>query len=249
MESALGAEPYDLADILVERGGIQKHVPVRGAQEASRDELLERIRRILIENGRVFGRVRDLKKLRDELDIDETSIIGLRLPDIARAFFLLDHGAHLAHIGGGFRAISRSGQNLADDLTEMLAKLGRPCDGPGARQRKMLPGPGLVLLIGEKAIEANGHGASFAGGPKPHIDRVKLALGGGRGNGANETLRHARIMLRGLRRRWRGVIDDDEVDIGGRRRLAPAKLPHRDDSRRRERAAIMTLNRSRAGLR
>ena len=191
----------------------------------------------------VFGRVRDLKKLCDEFDVDEAPIIGLRLPDIACAFFLLDHGAHLAHVGGGFRAISRSGQNLADDLTEMLAKLGRACDGPGARQRKMLPGPGLVALIGEKAIEANGHRASFAGGPKPHIDRVKLALRGGSRNGADQTLRHARIMLRGLRRRCRGVIDNDEVDIRGRRRLVAAKLPHRYDSRRRERAAIMTLNR------
>src|SRR5262249_60034794 len=106
-----------------------------------------------------------------------------------------------------------------------------------ARERQVLPGPGLGLLVARKAVEL---GRERTGAPRrtqPHVDLVEHAVIGLRGQRADQTLGHAREILRAIeaarpvRFRLIGVevVDDDQIEIRGRGHLAPAELAERQD--------------------
>ncbi len=126
-----------------------------------------------------------------------------------------------------------------------------PAIDPRPGQRHMLPGPGIAFLIAAKALEAGGDRPGIAGGAQPHIDVVKLALAGGRGDGGDQALRQPRVVMDGRERLWpvgmqivpalalefgRRVIDEDQVDIGADGQLAAAELAQRHRRQARGRA-------------
>ena len=66
-------------------------------------------------------RVRDLKKLREELDVDEPASDLLQLPDVLGPLLRLDLRPHLAHIRGEPRSIARAAKHLADRRLDLVA--------------------------------------------------------------------------------------------------------------------------------
>jgi len=100
----------------------------------------------------------------------------------------------------------------------------------------MLPGPGLGLLI---TLERAEHGRDRSRAPRraqPHVDVIERAVVGRCREGADQALRQAREILAaverprpvGLRMVLVEIVDDDQVEIGGRRHLAPAELAERE---------------------
>ena len=94
----------------------------------------------------------------------------------------------------------------------------------------------LILLEG---LKPNGDRPLVARRAQPKIDLIKQSFGGRRRKRADEPLRQARVILRGgqralaaaaLRERI-GVIEQHEIEIGGRRHLAAAELAERDHRR------------------
>ena len=75
------------------------------------------------------------------------------------------------------------------------------------------------------------------GGPEPHVDFVQAARFGRRGQGRDEPLRQARIVKRWtqslpavrLARVGGKIVDEHEVEIGGRGHFARAELAERDN--------------------
>ena len=90
-------------------------------------------------------------------------------------------------------------------------------------------------MIGLEGGETGGDRPRHAGGPQPHIDLVKLALGSQHGQRIDKALRQPRVIGRdgerafALRRLAPGgnVVDDDQIDIGGEGHLAAAQLAER----------------------
>ena len=68
-------------------------------------------------------------------------------------------------------------------------------DHPCARERHMLPGPGIGLLIAPESPEAGGDRPGIARGPQPHVDLIEPALAGGRGDGGDHALRQAGVVM------------------------------------------------------
>jgi hypothetical protein len=103
-------------------------------------------------------------------------------------------------------------------------------------ERHMLPGPRLPPLVLDKARELGRNRSLLARGTQAHINVVEVALCGLRGQGADQALREARVVLRG--RQWLQpvgslrvgieVVNDDQVQIGRCRHFATAELTHGD---------------------
>ena len=116
------------------------------------------------------------------------------------------------------------------------ANAGGPDDHARARQRHVLPGPGLGLLVAREGVEAGRDRAGAAGRPQPHVDLIERAVVGLRRQRADQPLRQPREILRaverpravGLRMLGIEIVDDDEIEIGGRRHLAAAELAERE---------------------
>ena len=134
-------------------------------------------------------------------------------------------------------AIARAAQHVADHRLDLRGKRRRARDHARARQRHVLPGPGLVLLIAREGIDLGRERPGAAGRPQPHVDLVERAVVGLRRQRADQPLRQPGEILRAVERaravrfRLRGVeiVDDDQIEIGGRRHLAAAELAERED--------------------
>ena len=126
-------------------------------------------------------RVHQLQILRDELDIDQSADSVFEVPALAVAFFLGDGAAHFHHVAGDLRDVARALQNFADDLLDPRAEPRRGRDHARARERHVLPGPGLGLLVAGEAANLGGQRPGPSGRAQPHIDVVKRAVIGLRG--------------------------------------------------------------------
>ena len=106
--------------------------------------------------------VHELQILRDELDIDERAGGIFEIPGIGVALFLGDRRAHLDDIGRRSCAGRACGTARRGSTASIrAAKSGEPRDDPRARERHVLPGPGLALLIaGESRRSASPAGRS-----------------------------------------------------------------------------------------
>ena len=101
----------------------------------------------------------------------------------------------------------------------------------------MLPRLRLVLLVELERRELGRERTLAPGGPEPHVDFVQAARFGRRRQGRDEPLRQARIVkprtqsLPAVRlARVSGkVVDEHEVEIGGRGHFARAELAERDN--------------------
>ena len=68
-------------------------------------------------------------------------------------------------------------QHPGDDPGQLGLRGRRAEQRPGAGQRHMLPGPGLLVLIAGKAAEAHRQRALCARRPEPRIHLIERALG------------------------------------------------------------------------
>ena len=87
-------------------------------------------------------------------------------------------------------------EHVADGLLDRRPQRRRAGDDARAGQRHVLPGPGLAGLVVDEARELRGHRALLAGGTQAHVDLVEDAFRGRRGEGADQALGQARIVLR-----------------------------------------------------
>ena len=113
------------------------------------------------------------------------------------ALRLLDKGAHLEDVGA--RPSSRS--RLRDDrgAISFAARVDQRLvagDRPGAGQRHVLPGPGLLRLIGGEGLDMGGERPGLARGAQAEIDLVERALGGRRRERRDEALGEPGKILR-----------------------------------------------------
>ena len=98
----------------------------------------------------------------------------------------------------------------------------------------MLPGPGLTLLVGGEATDLGSERPGAAGRAQPHVDLVERAVVGLRGQRIDQPLRQPGEILRAVKRtlavrlriRVVEVVNKDQIEVGARRHLAPAKLAH-----------------------
>ena len=77
-------------------------------------QLGERKLGILIEHLGVIVRAHQLQELGEELDVDQTAPDVLQIPDVAGALFLVDLGAHGAHVGGHLSPVARPAQHFGN---------------------------------------------------------------------------------------------------------------------------------------
>ena len=68
-------------------------------------------------------------------------------------------------------------------------------DDARAGEREMLPGPGRLCLIGFEGFQRIRQRASSSGGPQAHVDLVEAALVGERGQGHDDLLAEACVVL------------------------------------------------------
>ena len=149
--------------------------------------------------------------------------------------------AHRQHLAPqGFKPDRKRRQFLRIRLLRRIGWIGRIGQGtrqhgdhPGAGQGEMLPGPGLVHLVGAERFEGRRDRPLPPRRAQPHVHLVKPARRGRRGDGGQKGLRQARII--GARRQgpWpRGplglgrVVDHDQVQVRGRVQLPRAQRAH-----------------------
>ena len=117
-----------------------------------------------------------------------------------------------------------------------LGQLAVAGDDAGAGQRHALPRPGVLGLIGGEGVDMGGERPGLAGGAQAEVDRVERAFGGRRGQRRHQALGQPRVILRAVQGpravRGRGVVveivEQDEIEVGGRAHLAAAELAHGD---------------------
>ncbi len=185
----------------------------------------------------MLAREGQLQILRGELDVDEPARGELQVPDVAVALFLGDERAHGARFLRGPGSVALPSQRPPHRRGDVGAETRIAGDEAGAGQRHMLPGLRLVLLVELERRELGRERSLAPGGPEPHVDLVEPARLGRRGQGRDQPLRQPRIVKRRaqplptvrIARVSGKIVDEDEVEIGGRGHLARAELAERDD--------------------
>src|SRR6476659_8799322 len=114
--------------------------------------------------------VHELQILRDELEIDQPTRDVFQVPAFALALFGRDCSPHLHHIARDGFQIARPAENVADDPLDTRRKGWWSRDHAGARQRQMLPGPGLVFLIALERADHRGNRTGPPGWAEPHVE-------------------------------------------------------------------------------
>ena len=114
--------------------------------------------------------------------------------------------------------------------------LRRRHDAP-ARERHVLPGPGLAFLIAVEAVDLRRQRTGTARRPQPHIDLIEHAVIGLHGQRADQALGQPGEILRaverplavGIRIVLVEIVDHDQVEIGARGHLPGAEPAERED--------------------
>jgi hypothetical protein len=88
----------------------------------------------------------------------------------------------------------------------------------------MLPGPGILVLIGFEGWQADGYRTGAARRAQAHIHFIERAFRRGRRQRSDEAL--SKACVPGLRFQRVGIIDDEDVEIGSGRQLLAAQLAH-----------------------
>ena len=146
------AHPQDLRKVLIEPHRRPQHFRVLGAEHAKPPGLVEHARGRGVEDVRHLGGMNELQILRDELDVDQAAGDVFEIPAIALALLARDRLAHLDHVGGRPPAASRGRHSTARiTLSTRAANSGLARNDARARQRHVLPGPGLGLLVARRS--------------------------------------------------------------------------------------------------
>ena len=107
-----------------------------------------------------------------------------------------------------------------------------PADAARPRQRHVLPGPGFRLVVEAEAVDMDGDRSLAARRPQAHVDRKERALPGRRRQRGDQALRQPGEPG-GRRERADAIrfdhplvviVEDDEVEVGGRGHLPSAEL-------------------------
>ena len=123
-------------------------------------------------------------------------------------------------------AVARQGEDRVDLGVDLPGERRVAGNHAGARQRHVLPGPGLVALVLAEGLEMGGDRPLVAGRAQPEVELVEHALGGRRRDRRDQPLRQPREIVRrrerlcavglvGVRRRGRRAGS-------GRRRSPPS---------------------------
>ena len=134
-------------------------------------------------------------------------------------------------------AIARPRQHAANDGFDLVAERRRSRNHPRPRQRHVLPGPGFAFLVVGKGIDPRRQRPGAARRPQPHVDVIEHAVIGPRRERRDQPLGEPRKILRAVQRPFAvgigtvlvEIIEQDQVEIGGRRHLAAAEPAHRED--------------------
>ncbi len=137
-----------------------------------------------------------LRRLRDEFEIDKPAGHELEIKGMARRPLLGHQLAHGDDVGDCLGAVARPPQHLGDGAVHRGVEVGIRLDEAGAGERQMLPGPGVLFLVKAEGAQARRQGTRIAGGPKPHVGVIEHAFRGRRGYRRDEPLGEAREILR-----------------------------------------------------
>ena len=184
---------------------------------------------------RVPVRVGEHQELDGELDVDHASRIVLEVEAVARRRMSVAHPeAHLHHVPRQPGRIARQSQDRLAFGLERLADRRVPGDEAGARQRLVLPGPGLRVLVLPEARERGHHQPGRAVGSQPQVGVVELTRAGRAGQPGDDALRQARVAL-GSRVVARVVVDENDIEVRGVAQFLAAELAVADDREPRRR--------------
>ncbi len=168
----------------------------------------------------------------NEFEIDQPAPAGFEIERLVLTLLARDEAAHLRDVLENPRRIALAGAKLRQQARRFFAQCCIPRDRAGAGEGHLLPGLGLVLLIAGEAGDRQGNRTLVARGAQAQIDLVGDAARRGRAQRRNQPLGQARAILAGFQharsfglRALRAVIENDEVEIGGRRHFPPAQLP------------------------
>ena len=216
------AEPQDLRQVVIEPRRRAQDLGVRLRQHAEPRGVVEHLQRGDVENFGLVGGVDQLQILRDEIDIDQAAGGVFQIPDVVLALLQRDGAAHVGDVAGDAGAVARPRQHAADDALDPRAKRRRRRDHARARQRHVLPGPGLAFLIVGEGIDPRGQRPGAARRAQPHVDVVEHAVIGPRREGADQPLGQPRKILRavqrslavGIRMLVIEIVEQDQIEIG-----------------------------------
>ena len=194
------AQPQDLREVVIEPHRRAQHLGVLGRSRPSRQALSSTR---AVEVSRISGRcggVNELQILRDELDIDQPAGDVFEVPAVAVALLGRDRAG--ASRPRRRRPPRHRAAGAAPRGSRPRPARRRPAtaETTRARQRHVLPGPGLVLLIAREAVDLGGERPGAARGPQPHVDLVEHAVVGLRGERADQPLRQPREILAAVER-------------------------------------------------
>src|SRR5690348_13335866 len=97
----------------------------------------------------------ELKRLRDELNVDKPSRREFQIPTIPAGKLLLEALSHLPRIIAHIMSGGRRGDGTLDDFLDSCAQRRRTEHDPRAGQRHALPCPGFFRVIVRERFQAD----------------------------------------------------------------------------------------------
>ena len=106
------------------------------------------------------------------LDVENVILPGCGCPEVAAHFL-----THIDHLLPKRRLVPLSAQYLVANILERFERIVAACHSPGAGQRLMLPGPGILLLVFLERLQGTHQQAGVTRGAQSHIHFVELPGG------------------------------------------------------------------------
>ena len=179
----------------------------------------------------------ELQILRDELDVDQAAGCVFEVPRIGVAFLLGNGAAHFDDVGGDGTRVALAAEDFVDHRVDAGGESLRRRHDARARERHVLPGPGLAFLVAFKAADLRRQRTGTARRPQPHIDLIERAVIGVHGQRADQALRQPGEILRAVERPLAvgirivvvEIVNHDQIEVGARGHFPGAEPTERED--------------------
>lgn len=179
----------------------------------------------------MLARMGQHQELGQEIEIGQAARRELEIPRIALALLLRDQAPHRRHSFCDRRGIAPPRQDRADRGFGARRQIGIAGHDARARQRHLLPELGLSGVIGLEAGKLRRGRALSARRAQPHVDLVERAPSRRHRQRSHQPLGEADMpghrieafsAVAGVRI-LRAVVEQDQVEVGGRRQFARAE--------------------------
>ena len=188
--------------------------------------------------GQDFGvavGVPELQVLGDELDVDQAAAHVLDVPNDVGAVLVAHALAHSGHVAEQLVGVAPARQGVADHLFHLRLEGRRAGDDAGAGECHVFPGPGGVLVIADKRLQAGRDGPGTARRTQAHVHFVEAALRGRCRHRVDEPLGEPGEVLGQCQRNGavgglgvvRCVVDEDDIEVRRWRHFTAAQLAQR----------------------